>query len=551
MLERFTLETGYRVTTAGPMARTPDGRLLWCVVGPEFQASSAAAVVRCELYASDDEGRTWKFERTILRGAAKEMSGVLATGISALVTTASKKIILFGAFFGGYSADHDPAKSRNEGFTMESSDSGRTWSEPRLLPTGERYLSSVLSASLHSSGRIIFPFGFLTPHHGKFAVSAIYSDDDGEHWRRSGSVLESEGGGFESGACEPSVVELPDGRLWMLMRVQTGVQWESFSADRGETWEKARPSRLLSSNSPAVLCRLSTGQVAVAWNNSVRKPYGRRNLTLAVTDDGQRFHGFREVAHAFYPLVDDGGHQWHATYPYLCEAPDGRVLVAYNYGNWGFCAAKVDRIDLAWLQPTSFVEDFRDGRGAWCYGLGGNQLLPAEDDGEGAVMQVAAQKAESLGAVRNFPLLAQGEMRVEGVALEPEAFLLWHDSFLEPGLVDQACLRARFSRDGDLFLAAGEPSRTGNQTAGTTTCEYSYLAYPVNHEIRYPARLAAGGRFVLSLLVDVDARRAEIAVNDGPRLALPLGDIFGLSYFGVACADGGKMNLRKLSVNHK
>ena len=47
-------------------------------------------------------------------------------------------------------------------------------------------------------------------------------------------------------------IELRDGRLWMLMRTQTGFLYESFSRDQGENWSEAGPSRFISSSSPYV-----------------------------------------------------------------------------------------------------------------------------------------------------------------------------------------------------------------------------------------------------------------------------------------------------------
>jgi hypothetical protein len=48
----------------------------------------------------------------------------------------------------------------------------------------------------------------------------------------------------EVSACqEPSIVKLPDGRLFVVMRTATGSPFWSVSADGGETW--ARPRRLL------------------------------------------------------------------------------------------------------------------------------------------------------------------------------------------------------------------------------------------------------------------------------------------------------------------
>ena len=70
----------------------------------------------------------------------------------------------------------------------------------------------------------------------------FYSDDGGRTWTKSTSDLSSpcypDFVGNNYGADEPCVLELKDGRLWMLMRTQTGFLYESFSSDHGRTWSE-------------------------------------------------------------------------------------------------------------------------------------------------------------------------------------------------------------------------------------------------------------------------------------------------------------------------
>src|SRR5438552_17228565 len=63
--ERFTLDTGYRSTTAGPIAVTRDGRVLWITGAPSGEARKGMfQISRDELRASRDSGRTWGAPRT-------------------------------------------------------------------------------------------------------------------------------------------------------------------------------------------------------------------------------------------------------------------------------------------------------------------------------------------------------------------------------------------------------------------------------------------------------------------------------------------------------
>src|SRR5260370_24478010 len=85
----------------------------------------------------------------------------------------------------------------------------------------------------------------------------------------------------------------------MLMRTQRGRFYESFSPD-GAKWSPAKPTTLISSDSPAALLRLKDGKILLFSNACLRYPYayGARNvLHIAVSEDeGRTSPGFREVA---------------------------------------------------------------------------------------------------------------------------------------------------------------------------------------------------------------------------------------------------------------
>jgi hypothetical protein len=542
-LERFSLDTGYQSTITQPLVVTRDGRILWITGAPDSSAKGTFQVTWNEVRESRDSGRTWGPPRILFRGTPE-----VAIGASEMVRLASGKLLLIGSRFGGYSEDGDPAKSLLVGFSQISTDDGATWSEPRPLPTGERYFNGGMSPIIQlSGGRIIFPFGYLTKEGmGRFNVSVLYSDDEGETWHRSQSNLSAGGYGNESGADEPCVVELPDGRVWMLIRYQAGFLYESFSSDQGVTWKAPTPSRFPSSGAPAALLRLRSGRIVVAWNNSVRRAYARHCLVMAASDDGCRtFYGFREIAHTDYPVTSLDTY-WGAMYPKLAEAPDGRILVAYNYGDWNFNQAKLVRVDPAWLKEGSLMEDFRNGRGAWCHlGANGDQLTAPEDNEPGASLQIDYQKRGPSGIVRNFPLVSQGEMRLTITVLKPQAYLLWHDSFLDPGKTDEACLRVRFADNGQVFVGAGTPRTKDLGQGNEHRPTYSYLAYPVETEQAYPGKVKLGERFTVKVRCDVAKGEALLSINDGVEVNVPLGNILGLSYFGIAATEGGSIRLRR------
>ena len=73
----------------------------------------------------------------------------------------------------------------------------------------------------------------------RIGCGVFYSDDDGVSWKRSQFVNSPphqaggvhKGARWNHGAVEPTVIELQDGRIWMLARTAQDQHYESFSED--------------------------------------------------------------------------------------------------------------------------------------------------------------------------------------------------------------------------------------------------------------------------------------------------------------------------------
>jgi len=65
---------------------------------------------------------------------------------------------------------------------------------------------------------------------------------------------------------EPTLVELNDDRLLMLMRTNWDRFWEAYSWDSGWSWREIRPSDIPASTSPGYMIRLSSGRLVFVWN---------------------------------------------------------------------------------------------------------------------------------------------------------------------------------------------------------------------------------------------------------------------------------------------
>ncbi len=521
---------------------------MWITTGPEAPYTTQAMwpISRLTLRRSTDGGKSWVAVQDLMQGTKD-----YALLSHCLKRSASGALVHIFVRYAGY--DHksgSASKSLCEAFVHRSVDDGKTWTEPARLETGERYIGDVLSLEQLRDGRLVYPFAYLTETKARFACSALYSDDDGLTWKRSPSKLEAGGGGFESGASEPTVVELADGRLWMLIRAQTGYLWESYSTDRGQSWSPAKPSPLPSSNAPATALRLRNGDIAVAWNNHVQSNYARQSLVVGLTQDGRSFRAMREIDFTDYPDNDDE-RALHVTYPYLTETRDGLIAVSYNKGNW----MRHNRPALAvvspqWLSARSETVDFRNGRIGWHTVNPGPKhsaaveryAIDSESGRLGLEIEQASGQANPAGIVRNLPLVADGEIQVTVQLLRSEAYLLFGDTLLNPRDLSEGCVRIRLS-DGQAFVAAGMPQQKENHRRST---EFHYSSHSIRNETPYPAPLKTGETLVISVKYQAAQKKALIRLNDGPSMEVSTGEILGLSYIGLFAGKGGA--LRILSI---
>jgi hypothetical protein len=253
------------------------------------------------------------------------------------------------------------------------------WEKPNVIFQG--YCGALIDFKQLSTGRLVCPFAWWVPERpcappvGANLCTVFYSDDGGRTWTKSTSDLTSpcypDFVGNNYGADEPCVLELKDGRLWMLMRTQTGFLYESFSGNQGRTWSDAQPSRFVCSSSPPMLWRMPNGGIVVLWNNCESPPahdgagvyVNRDALHAAVSDDeGKTWRGFREVYRDPYenetpPNTDRG-----SAYPTPPVWADGRFVVLTGQG---VGRRNLVSVDPRWLTLTHAEDDFSGGLKQW------------------------------------------------------------------------------------------------------------------------------------------------------------------------------------------
>jgi predicted neuraminidase len=147
-------------------------------------------------------------------------------------------------------------------------------------------------------------------------ANVFASTDQGKTWTQRGGVA------FPDTAFdEHMIVELKDGRLWMLARTTQGIS-ESFSSDKGATWSDPQPSSIKNCSARFFIRRLASGNLLLVKNGPIDVRLPRRSSMTAFvsTDDGQTWSKGL--------LLDDRA---LVSYPDGFQAPDGTIYILYDW----------------------------------------------------------------------------------------------------------------------------------------------------------------------------------------------------------------------------
>jgi len=253
--------------------------------GGKSDASSAYIGARY----SEDRGRTWSGkDRVVVENEGKQ--NVMSVS---LLRIESGEILL------GYLVKNSRQDCRY--FIKKSTDECESFSEKILVTELDSGIGNYFVVNNDrivqlKNGRIIVP-ACLHPstetewRPGRAMI--FYSDDHGNTWKHSKTILDSPDGSDKHGLQEPGVIELKDGRLLMWTRTNLGSQFYSYSEDGGETWSNVQPSSLISPLSPASIKRIpETGDLLVVYNDRSGRfplsdnPYSNRTpLVAAISKD--------------------------------------------------------------------------------------------------------------------------------------------------------------------------------------------------------------------------------------------------------------------------
>jgi len=201
-----------------------------------------------------------------------------------------------------------------------SDDQGRSWSDAREVGAGPGWNCRSNGIRLHN-GELLLP-----THHlqDPFTSSVLISSDDGQTWQR-GPSINTPG---TTGAAEPSVAQLPDESLVMVLRTRDGNLWLTRSTDLGRSWTEPEQQDLPATSSSASLFCTSSGKLVLTHNPTT--PPLRTELTLRTsTDGGQSWSAPLLLDEVQPPTKDEPLWSRQVCYPSVCELSNDLLLVVW------------------------------------------------------------------------------------------------------------------------------------------------------------------------------------------------------------------------------
>jgi hypothetical protein len=325
----------------GPFVAMPDGGLV--------------TVDAKGLRTSTDDGKTWSEPQPVCEG--------LNPGEPAsfyLLRAKSGALVLVYLDMANYKFDWDEAAgepkegTRLEMWAIRSLDGGKTWIDRQRLLDG--YNANFFGLIQTQAGGIVVTAEHLVSNPGRWVACSFRSGDDGKTWKRS-NLIDLGGHGHHDGATEPTLAELSDGRVLMLIRTNLDRFWQAFSEDDGQHWRTIQPSSIDASSSPGHLVRLASGRLVLVWNrlNPEGGTAAKSGPSAASEAPMSWYRGELSIA-----FSDDDAKSWtkpivlarnpkQLSYPYVFERRPGELWVFAGFG--GPLRLRVD--EQAFLQEAN------------------------------------------------------------------------------------------------------------------------------------------------------------------------------------------------------
>ena len=288
----------------------------------ELADNSLMTIDSSGMRTSTDEGRTWSAAQPICEGIAGGPPGRQEPAAFYIVRARSGALVAVYLNFATYNLSWDSTTNqpkddcRLEIWAIRSIDGGKTWIDRQRVLEG--YNPNFFGFIQTGGGRLVATVPHLVRDPGRYAACSLTSDDDGQTWQRS-HFVDLGGHGDHSGAMEPAVAELSDGRLLMLIRTHWGRFWEAFSDDGGLSWRTIHPSQIVAPSAPGYLLKLRSGRLVLVYNG----PPARQELSVAFSEDDARSWT--------KPIVIARQKDGQLSYPYIFERRPGELWVIAGF----------------------------------------------------------------------------------------------------------------------------------------------------------------------------------------------------------------------------
>lgn len=200
------------------------------------------------------------------------------------------------------------------GLLRRSTDDGRTWGDPTLLPPG--ILGPIKNKPFElPDGTLVC--GTSVESYQSWGCWVERTPDEGRTWTKHGPILVPAN---PYGTIQPAIFGTQDGRLAMLCRSRGLHQMvRATSRDGGRSWTPAEPIDLPQNNSGLDAVHLKDGRSVVLYNHTTR---GRTPLNLAVSGD-------RGKTWKPGPVLETAPGEY--SYPAIIQAPDGTIHFTYTW----------------------------------------------------------------------------------------------------------------------------------------------------------------------------------------------------------------------------
>lgn len=213
-------------------------------------------------------------------------------------------------------------------------DDSPVWSEPKRLANG----IMMNKPTALKNGEWLFPCAIWSSHppteehhldDEKFSNVYVSTDKGATTSYRGGADVPNRQ--FD----EHMVVELEDGKLWMLVRCYDGIG-ESYSTDSGRTWSEGRKSHIDGPCSRFHIRRLESGRLLLINHYGFNDKSDRADI-----DNQGNVKTWKGRSHITALLSDDDGKTWphsllldertEISYPDATEGEDGFLYVVYDW----------------------------------------------------------------------------------------------------------------------------------------------------------------------------------------------------------------------------